>query len=77
MKTKKTILSISGTLCLILLNISFGNAQSQNTPPYKDLFNPNTIFNYVWIGLAISFFVAMVWVLTSAMHNLSDALKKH
>ncbi|HXB12899.1 MAG TPA: hypothetical protein VNZ45_13010 [Bacteroidia bacterium] len=76
MKTKKALLSLGVLLCSILLSPLSANAQSQNTAQYKDLFNPDTIFNYVWIGLAIAFFVAMIWVLTSAMANLSDALKK-
>jgi hypothetical protein len=76
MKTRKAILSLACIVCCILLTPFYGSAQTANTPEYKDLLNPDTIFNYVWLGMAIAFFLSVLWVLTSAMGNLSDALKK-
>jgi len=76
MKTKKIILILTVILSGILFTPFNGTAQTAGAAVQKDLLNPDTIFNYVWIGMVIAFFLAILWVLTSAMSNLSDALRK-
>jgi hypothetical protein len=76
MKTRKALLSLAFIVCCILLTPFYGSAQTESTTGFKDLLNPDTIFNYVWLGMAIAFFLSVLWVLTSAMGNLSDVLKK-
>ena len=75
MKTKKIIRLLTLVLSGILLTPFLGNAETTGVGMQKDLLNPDTIFNYVGLGLVVAFFLTILWVLTSAMRNLSDALK--